>query len=577
MWSPASYIAEVVASRISCSDESLGSVEGIRSACTEEDCEKMEWQLNGFQYTVFWRRGTLKLEFFEKMRADLENQSRSVDIEKKSFETSIAEKIELLFGVNVDEYDSCCFNGSLCIESFQLWLLMKYIECHNYSSTCLAISSPSWIVNISSVQWKVSGIRGKDSLTDVVCTLDTEKKYLVTISEESKGKSGKVVLVGSCFHCVCATLLHFQFSHEGGCDMISIVKRIPEIQDVFFAGHKNDESILATSREFRSTQVWNHFSNSIRAIKSENSADTFHHVQGSHNENIFRDVLQLTNRFPHLCMTICVLLSSGDVFLQKVETTHVFSDIKRNKLLFSVAQCTPAYNHVFEKSSSFLVCFLERELHDDIFSKEPHQLVSFTDTIKFQESKFRVPLILSEFLSNFSVIHTEVSFPIGDCSVIVGEIEGANNVLYYISERTVLLEMKKKHLFFPTLCLAIHRNYGLVGVVGTGCILSSHFPPTLSVLLSEEHTPFKENEVEPNVTLFFFRNSSEVFVNKSFFNCLDELPFPVSPLDSNKNNFGCEVKGVILRMDSIDYHILLTLSVSDVSIKSDLLCCILDQ
>lgn len=575
MWSPSSYIAEVVASKIISPCEVGGRSSPLVG--DQEGCFAIKTRLNDIPYVFFFREEKLKNSFVEGVRSGfVRDQFLDNSNMRDEFQNNVRENARLLFGELVDD-NNMLYSGSFYNESLQLWLLLCYVN--NNCPDCLAISSPSWIINISSIEWKVTGIPIESGMKNGVYALDTCNKFFGATIVESQEWTDEIVVVGMSFHSTCAAILHLRLARrEKTNDMIVLLKNgSSKIKDIFYNKRKSTESITDRKREFRSTQVWNCLSHSLQAIKTENSADTFHHLQSSHNETVFHSVLHLTNKFPCTYLTICILLSTRDLFLQRVETTHIFSDNGVHRLMFSIPQCSPSYNHVVEKSSTFLVCFFDKSLHDDIFGKESHVLFPFSDTVAFNESKFRVPQVLSGCLSRFSVIHTEMSFRIGDCSLIIGEIENANDVMYYVCEHSLFLSTKNYHLFFPSLCLAVHRNYGLVGVMGMGCILSSHFPPTFSVLLSSEHTPFSENDVEPNVTLFFFRKSSEVFMNRSFLNCIDELPFPVSPLNDNRNNFGCEVKGVILRMDYVSNHILLTLSVSEIIDKYDLLCCLLNQ
>eukprot|EP00796_Vickermania_ingenoplastis_P011765 gene11765-8092_t len=537
-------------------------------------------QVNGIAYQIF----------SEKREAGTEEESNparalSLDTAEQHSIDALLDNVDAimhhLFSCAVDR--ESCYTAAVLGEARVILALREQCAAQGEGCPCVAVSSPSWDATLTQKPWKVGilapGRQAGEVLHKKAYTLEPSK-LLLHISVALPDSRRAMVTIGGAdllsLSAVAIQLLSHSYSAE---EISGLLQRLKEgkvcLSDFFvFIADLNESSTSslhgggAMSREFRSTQVWNQSSNCLKVVKTGNSADGFHHMQSStHNEKVYRDAMAFTGLFPQLSLVVSTTSSDGLVFVQKVETCFIFS-LEKKFILFSVEQCSPTFNHVIEKGSHFALLFLDSDTFQHLFRVEKSIWFKHEDTVPFLGSHehLRVPQPLMEHQKECEGL-TASSYVIGDCGVVVGELIGtslsATVELAGALTPAPLLLSQTHQIFFPVLCLVVHNIYGPSGALCNGCIMSSHFPTTFTLLLDEENAHFTEKEVDGNVSLCFFKSSSTAFDGKTTLEeCLAELPFPVCPLETrNRDHFACEAKGRLIRAEKISNHVLITVSV----------------
>lgn len=582
MWNPSSYIAEIVGSQTSSQRVTeLSSIE-IKNILQNEhrNCVKRTTQIGCTAYSIFFstQNDTTALD-------ELVNEEHSYSDDE--FVSIITDQTSIIFSKYFNRNDVVA--SRILVEAFSIYCvtekILSFEERH-----IIALSTACWNIVFDVQQpWKV-GVVGSISSDGEpeyisISTLDKNSNFL--FSDKYYTTDGDIdiffSLSGSDFFALCAIGIEICTSHLPSKDLLLFLQSLKEkkfVADFIVSVGGLLCKSTETMTEFKSTQVWNHSSNCLKVVKNGNSADGFHHLQScSHNEKLFLETTTLARQFPRLYAGICTPSQDGLSFVQQLQSVLLFStETGDNYLVFSIEQCNPAHNHITCENSRFSLLLFEEDALSRYFGSESCRWDDNNETVAMTTNDaVRIPRLAASS-NSFEVVSTLSSFQVGDCSVIAAKVscDNKNRLLFCHGSTTLQVNPCEQHLFFPVLCVTKHSLFGTTGTMCNGCVLSSHFPPTLTTLIPLENMHFTENEVDGNLSFFFFVDNTLLFQGRSFRQCIDELPFSISPLDAEKRgHFGCEVRGRLIRMETVKDHVLLTVSVTNISESTELLCCVL--
>lgn len=448
----------------------------------------------------------------------------------------------------------------LQFEAFVLALIVDY--CTDSKVNWLAVSSRSWEYSLSSSRpWNVC--IESDGHAELQRYQLSSSSILLRLTLED---STLVYIIGNSFDELCKIAFNFACpSQQELPTFLFSVKQLPFVSDCFSTKpQKVCCHHCVAGDEFSKTQFWNISSNSVQVVRKGNSADALHHLEHiSHNAALFRSVSDAANSFPQVWTgaSICINDNEGHAIVQQV-LPFIFQSDGKVHIILSIEQCSPVYNYACETECHFTVVFVDAD--------KPEEKCNWFcgDELRFDET---CALFVPVFAKSCLPATTLSSYRIGDCCIVLGRMRESDFPLHSAKTQPYI----PKSVLFPVLCVAIHNVFGRVGIVSNGCILASHFPPSIAIFFPKKDAFFGEKDINPNITVHFFSKSSNAFAEVSRNEGLD-LPFPISTLESNRNHFGCVMKGNIIRMEEGSDLVIVVICITYVKKEADLFFRIVD-
>ncbi|GET88641.1 hypothetical protein, conserved [Leishmania tarentolae] len=302
-----------------------------------------------------------------------------------------------------------------------------------------------------------------------------------------------------------------------------------------------------------------------RVVRCSGNADAMHLLNEGVNKSMPRDVtaLSLALKAPTLVAT---MKSVSDASYFEVVQHIAPVDISSGLLLFSVTHDSPLHNNVLKRGDT--VIFVQFS-DCDVWKKGPPRqwlLHAKCDVLNIKEGCFAVPR--GSQVATALVFVTERSFCVGDSALIIGTFREADWVEKPLS--AVSVSCTNLFQYTPFVSKFLHRQHGPIGIVGFAFSFCSGKPLLAALLLSVYVTDFirSETDVDPTITLFFFRPEYAGFSVRTFPYFTEGLPCPLHHLTEEETCFVAgRVTCRLLQMELVDAGVsaLLTVCVSEVA------------
>ncbi|CAG9574064.1 conserved hypothetical protein [Leishmania major strain Friedlin] len=270
-----------------------------------------------------------------------------------------------------------------------------------------------------------------------------------------------------------------------------------------------------------------------RVVRCSRNADAMHLLNADVSKGMPPDVaaLDLALRSPPLVATMQTV--PGPSYFEVVRCVGPLG-VLDGPLALSIAHDSPLHNNVLKHGDTIVLFHVADQ---DVWKKGPSRqwlVPARCDAAKTKAGCFSVPRCCS--VAGVLLFTTERSFSAGDSAVVIGKLADANR-----TEQPLCAPFSRFSSLFhytPFVCKFLHRQHGPIGFVGFSFAFCSTAPLLAMALLPLHVTDFisSETDVDPTITLFFFRREYGGFSVRNYPYFTDALPCPLHRLIDEKTS-----------------------------------------
>ncbi|CBZ27134.1 conserved hypothetical protein [Leishmania mexicana MHOM/GT/2001/U1103] len=264
-----------------------------------------------------------------------------------------------------------------------------------------------------------------------------------------------------------------------------------------------------------------------RVVRCSRNADAVHLLNADATKSMPQDVTALDLALHSPTLVATMQTTSGPSYFEVVHRVAPVG-ILNGPLLLSIAHDSPLHNHVLRHGDTILLFHFADH---NVWKKGPPRqwlVPARCDALKTKAGCFSVPRCSP--VARVLLFTTERSFSAGDSAVVIGKVTDGNRTEQPV--RAPFTLCSSLFHYTPFVCKFLHRQHGPIGFVGFSFSFCSTTPLLAMALLPLHVTDFisSETDVDPTVTLFFFRAEYGGFSVRAYPYFTDALPCPLHHL-----------------------------------------------